>query len=101
MSHRKLPPVPAGEVPLEEFLKPLGISQYQLAKDISVPPRRINELVHGKRAVTADTALRLSRYLGTSELFWLNLQARYELEVQKDRLGGRLKKEVRVLAGAR
>ena len=101
MPHRKLPPVPAGEVLLEEFLKPLGISQYQLAKDISVPPRRINEIVHGKRAVTADTALRLSRYLGTSERFWLNLQARYELEVQKDRLGGRLKKEVRVLAGAR
>jgi len=70
---------------LEEFLKPLGVSQYQLAKDISVPPRRINEIVHGKRAVTADTALRLSRYLGTSERFWLNLQARYELEVEKDR----------------
>jgi len=101
MSQRKLPPVPAGEVLLEEFLKPLGISQYQLAKDISVPPRRINEIVHGKRAVTADTALRLSRYLGTSERFWLNLQARYELEVQKDRLGDRLKTEVRVLAGAR
>jgi addiction module HigA family antidote len=101
MPLRKLPPVPPGEVLLEEFLKPLGISQYQLAKDISVPPRRINEIVHGKRAVTADTALRLSRYLGTSERFWLNLQARYELEVQKDRLGGRLKKEVRVLAGAR
>jgi addiction module HigA family antidote len=75
--------------------------QYRLAKDLSVPPRRINEIVHGKRAVTADTALRLSRYLGTSERFWLNLQARYELEVEKDRLGGRLKKEVRVLAGAR
>ena len=67
----------------------------------SVPPRRINEIAHGKRAVTADTALRLSRYLGTSERFWLSLQARYELEVEKDRLGGRLKKEVRVLAGAR
>ena len=75
MRLRKLPPVPAGEVLLEEFLKPLGISQYQLAKDISVPPRRINEIVHGKRAVTADTALRLSRYLGTSERFWLNLQS--------------------------
>ncbi len=85
MRRKKLPPVPPGEVLLEEFLKPLGVSQYQLAKDISVPPRRINEIVHGKRAVTADTALRLSRYLGTSERFWLNLQARYELEVEKDR----------------
>jgi len=87
---------------LEEFLKPLGVSQYQLAKDISVPPRRINEIVHGKRAVTADTALRLSRCLGTSERFWLNLQADYELEVAKDRLlGDRLKGEVRVLVGTR
>ena len=79
----------------------LGISQYRLAKDISVPPRRINEIAHGTRAVTADTALRLARYLGTSERFWLNLQARYELEVQKDRLGSRLAKEVRVLAAAK
>jgi len=101
MPRKKLPPVPPGEVLLEEFLKPLGISQYQLAKDISVPPRRINEIVHGKRAITADTALRLSHYLGTSERFWLNLQARYELEVEKDRLGDRLKKEVRVLAETR
>jgi len=101
MAQKKIPPVAPGEVLREEFLKPLGISQYQLAKDLSVPPRRINEIVHGKRAVTADTALRLSRYLGTSERFWLNLQARYELEVEKDRLGGRLRKEVRVLAGAR
>ena len=98
MPHRKLPPVPPGEVLLEEFLKPMGISQYQLAKDISVPPRRINEIVHGQRAVTADTALRLSRYLGTSERFWVNLQARYEIEVEKDRLGDRLEKEVRVFA---
>jgi addiction module HigA family antidote len=87
-----------GEVLLEEFLKPMDISQYQLAKDISVPPRRINEIVLGKRTVTADTALRLSRYLGTSERFWLNLQARYDLEVEKDRLGRRLAREVRVLA---
>ena len=99
MTHKKLPPVPPGEVLLEEFLKPMDISQYQLAKDISVPPRRINEIVHGQRAVTADTALRLSRYLGTSERFWLNLQARYAIEVEKDRLGNRLEKEVRVLAG--
>ncbi len=95
---RKLPPVHPGEVLLEEFLKPMGISQYQLAKDISVPPRRINEIVLGKRAVTADTALRLSRHLGTSERFWLNLQARYDLETEKDRLGKRLTREVRVLA---
>ncbi len=102
MPRKKLPPVPPGEVLLEEFLKPLGVSQYQLAKDISVPPRRINEIVHGKRAVTADTALRLSRCLGTSERFWLNLQADYELEVAKDRLlGDRLKGEVRVLVGTR
>lgn len=101
MQRKRLPPVPPGEVLLEEFLRPLGISQYQLAKDLSVPPRRINEIVHGKRAVTADTALRLARYLGTSERFWLNLQARYELELEKDRLGDRLEKEVRVLAATR
>jgi antitoxin HigA-1 len=97
MRPKKFPPVPPGEVLLEEFLKPLGLSQYQLAKDISVPPRRINEIVHGKRAVTADTALRLSRYLGTTDRFWLNLQTRYELELEKDRLGDRLTREVRVL----
>jgi antitoxin HigA-1 len=95
---KKLAPVHPGEVLLEEFLKPMGISQYHLAKDLSVPPRRINEIVLGKRTVTADTALRLSRYLGTSERFWLNLQARYDLEVEKDRLGRRLTREVRVLA---
>jgi addiction module HigA family antidote len=95
---RKLTPVHPGEVLVEEFLKPMGISQYKLAQDISVPPRRINEIVLGKRAVTADTALRLSRYLGTSERFWLNLQARHDLEIEKDRLGRRLTREVRVLA---
>src|SRR5712692_6630877 len=95
---RKLTPIHPGEVLLEEFVKPMGISQYHLAKDISVPPRRINEIVLGKRTVTADTALRLSRYLGTSERFWLNLQARYDLEVEKDRLGRRLTREVRVAA---
>jgi addiction module HigA family antidote len=98
MSSSKLAPVHPGEVLLEEFMKPLGISQYRLAKDIGVPARRINEIVHGKRAVTADTALRLSRHFGTSERFWLNLQARYDLELQKDRLGERLVKEVQVLA---
>ena len=94
MRRKKLAPVHPGEILVEEFLKPLGISQYRLAKDISVAPRRINEIVHGSRAITADTALRLVRYFGTSERFWLNLQARYDLEVEKDRLGERLEREV-------
>jgi addiction module HigA family antidote len=89
-------PIHPGEILLEEFLKPMGLSQYQLAKDINVPPRRINEIVHGDRSITADTALRLSRYFGMSENFWMNLQARYDLEIQKDRLAGRLDREVRV-----
>ena len=97
---KKLAPIHPGEILLEEFLQPLNISQYRLAKSISVPPRRINELVHGKRGVTADTALRLSRYFGTSERFWLNLQTRYDLEVEKDRLGDRLNEEVTELARA-
>ena len=101
MGRKRLGPVTPGEVLLEEFIKPLGISQYQVAKDVGVPPRRINEIVLGKRAVTADTALRLARYFGTSERFWLNLQARHDLEIGRDRLGGRLQKEVRVLAAAR
>ncbi len=90
-------PIHPGEILMEEFLKPFGISQYKLAKDITVPARRINEIVHGKRAVTADTALRLSRYFNLSERFWLNLQSRYDIEVQKDKLNGRIKVEVRVL----
>ncbi len=94
MAATKLAPVHPGEILLEEFLVPMGITQYRLAKDISVPPRRINEIVHGVRNITADTALRLSRYLGTSERFWLNLQARYDLESEKDRLGKRLDREV-------
>lgn len=92
----KFAPVHPGEILLEEFLRPFGISQYRLAHDIGVPPRRINEIVHGKRAITADTALRLSRYFGLSERYWLNLQTRYDLEVEKDRLEGRLEQEVRV-----
>ncbi len=95
-----LEPVHPGEILLEEFLKPMGISQYRLAKDIGVHPRRINEIVHGERSITADTALRLSRYFGLSERFWLNLQSRYDLEVQKDRLKGQLEKEVKVLAAS-
>lgn len=94
----QLPPIHPGEILAEEFLAPLGISQYRLAKDISVPPRRINEIVHGKRSITAGTALRLSRYFGTSERFWTNLQTHYDLEMEKDRLGDRLEKEVAVLA---
>lgn len=98
MSRKKLTPVHPGEILSEEYLHPLGLSQYRLAKDVSVPPRRINEIVRGTRAVTADTALRLSRYFGTSERFWLNLQARYDLEMEKDRLGARLQNEVQVFA---
>ena len=97
MSDSEYPPIHPGEVLLEEFIKPLRISQYRLAKDVSVHPRRINQIVHGQRSVTADTALRLSRYFGTSERFWLNLQSGYDLEVEKQRLGDRLAKEVRVL----
>ncbi len=91
---KKLPPVHPGEVLLEEFLKPMEISQYRLAKDISVPPRRVNEIVLHKRGITADTALRLARYFGTSEQFWLNLQTEYDLDVERDRLGDRLNAEV-------
>ena len=91
---KMLAPIHPGEILLEEFLEPLGISQYRLAKDISVSARRINEIVHGARSITADTALRLARYFETSERFWLNLQTRYDLEVEKDRLGTRLEEEV-------
>lgn len=96
----KLPPIHPGEILLEEFLEPMGISQYRLAKDISVPPRRINEIVLGKRSITPDTALRLSRYFGLSERFWMNLQTRYDIELEKDRLENRLDKEVHVYAMA-
>lgn len=91
-----LPPVHPGEVLSGDFLIPLGISQYRLAKSLGVPPRRINEIVHGKRAITADTALRLSRFFGTSEPFWLNLQTRYDLEMAKDSLGNHLEQDVLV-----
>ncbi len=86
MKAKKLPPIHPGEILLDEFLKPMGISQYRLAKDISVPPRRINEIVHGTRSITADTALRLGLFFGMSPQFWLNLQSRYDLEVTEDRL---------------
>jgi len=93
---KKSAPIHPGEILLEEFLKPLGISQYRLAKETNMPPRRINEIVHGKRAITANTALRLARFFGTTDRFWMNLQTRYDLEIEKDALGNRLKKEVRV-----
>ena len=100
MASKKLAPTHPGEILLEEFLQPLGISQYRLAKATSVPARRINEIVHGKRSIAADTALRLSRFSGTSDRFWLNLQTRYDLEMERDRLGSRLKDEVQVLKEA-
>lgn len=96
----KLSPIHPGEILLEEFLEPMGISQYRLANDINVPPRRINEIVLGKRSITPDTALRLSLYFGLSERFWINLQTRYDIEVEKDKLEDRLKKEVHVFASA-
>ena len=98
MKNEKLPPIHPGEILIEEFLKPVGISQYRLAKDISVPPRRINEIVHGKRSISADTALRLGRFFGISPQFWLNLQTRFDLEVTEDLLAERLDKEVQVLS---
>lgn len=95
ITHKKLAPVHPGEILMEEFLEPMGISQYKLAKNINVPPRRINEIVHGKRAITADTALRLAKFFDISAQFWLNLQSHYDLEIQEDILADRLKYEVR------
>jgi addiction module HigA family antidote len=97
MKNNKLPPIHPGEILMGEFLEPMGISQYRLAKDISVPPRRINEIVHGKRSITADTALRLGRFFGISPQFWLNLQTRYDLEMTEDLLEDRLDDEVHTL----
>jgi len=98
MEKKIMVPIHPGEILMKEFLEPMGITQYRLAKDISVVPRRVNEIVHGKRAITADTALRLSRYFATSEKFWMNLQTRYDMELQKDLLGDRLEKEVVILS---
>lgn len=97
---RAHPPIHPGEVLEEEFLKPLGISQYRLAKDLSVPARRINEIVHGTRGISADTALRLARYFGTTDQFWMNLQSHHDLVVERQRLRGRLVKEVAILRRA-
>lgn len=96
MDRTTLDPIHPGVILLEEFLEPFTISQYRLAKSISVPPRRINEIVHGKRSITADTALRLARFFGTTARFWLNLQVRYDLEVEKGRLSGVLERDVSV-----
>ena len=98
MDRKKIAPVHPGEVLLEEFLKPMGISQNRLALDIGVPARRINEIVHGKRRITADTALRLSRYFDMSAQFWLGLQMDYDLDIAEDKLSKRLDREVRVYA---
>lgn len=100
ISKNKASPIHPGEILSEEFLKPLKLSQYRVANDISVPPRRINEIVLGKRSISADTALRLAKYFSTSEQFWINLQSRFDLETQKDILADRLDKEVRVLQTA-
>jgi addiction module HigA family antidote len=96
MESKIMAPVHPGEILLKEFMEPMGITQYRLAKEINVPARRINEIVHGKRTITANTALRLSRYFGTSEQFWMNLQMRYDMELEKDLLGDKLEKEVGV-----
>ena len=100
MAVKRLAPIHPGEVLLEDFLEPLGLSQHRVAKGLSVPPRRINEIVHGKRSITADTALRLARFFGTSDRFWLNLQGAYDLDVERDRLAGRLQRVVEVLRRA-
>jgi addiction module HigA family antidote len=100
MAKRKFPPVHPGTVLAEDFLKGLKISQYRLAKGIGVPPRRINEIVQGKRGVTADTALRLGKFFGMEAQFWMNLQSHYDLEVAKDAIAGKLDNEVEVLKAA-
>jgi addiction module HigA family antidote len=100
MKSKLLANIPPGEILEEDFLKPMALSQYRLAKDIGVPARRINEIVKGERAITADTALRLGRYFKMSAQFWLNLQSHYDLEVVAERLGRRLEREVKVLAAA-
>lgn len=95
---KKIRTIHPGEILNEEFLAPMKISQYRIAKDIGVSPRRINEIIQGTRAITADTSLRLSRYFGVSERYWLNLQAWFDIETEKDKLGNRLNKEVHPLA---
>lgn len=98
MSDKKIPPVHPGEILMEEFLKPMGLSQNQIANDIGVPPRRINEIVHGNRRITADTALRLAHYFGMSPQFWLGLQMDYDLDIEEDQLSPHLSEEVKVFS---
>ncbi|MDQ8156986.1 MAG: HigA family addiction module antitoxin [Gemmatimonadota bacterium] len=98
---KKLAPIHPGEVLLHDFLEPLGLSQYRVAHDIGVPPRRLNEIIHGIRAVSADTALRLARYFGLTPQFWLTLQMHYDVEIERDRLGRRLTDEVKVRSTGR
>ena len=95
MTKRDFPPIHPGEILLTEFLKPIGVSQYRLAKDIGVTPRPVNEIVHGRSAITADTALRLGRFFNMEAQFWLNLQSHYDMEVALEALGDRLDREVR------
>lgn len=97
MSDQRMPPVHPGEILFEEFMKPMGISQYRLSKEMGVYPRKINEIVHGKRAITADTALRLARFFGTSAEVWINIQAYYDLEIARERLEDRIMREVKPL----
>jgi len=100
MNSEKLPPIHPGEILKEEFLDEMNLSQYRLAKDINVPPRRINEIVLGKRGITADTALRLGRYFSMSPQFWINLQTHYDLEIELDKIGNRLESEVKIYSKA-
>lgn len=100
MTKRDFPPIHPGEILLKEFLEPMGVSQYRLAKDISVTPRRINEIVHGRRAITADTALRLGRFFTMEAQFWLNLQTHYDMELALEALEDRLDKEVHPFSSA-
>ncbi|MCK6620667.1 MAG: HigA family addiction module antidote protein [Calditrichaceae bacterium] len=100
MNEQKIPPVHPGEILLEEFLIPMGITQYRLAKDIHVPARRINEIIHGKRAITANTALRLGKFFNMSPQFWINLQSHYDLEVEIDHIADELEREVKVFQAA-
>ncbi|OGL46272.1 MAG: addiction module antidote protein, HigA family [Candidatus Schekmanbacteria bacterium RBG_13_48_7] len=99
MNIKKIPPIHPGEILLEEFLKPMSLSQNRLANDIGVAPRRINEIIHGKRRITADTAIRLAYYFKMSPQFWLGLQMDYDLDIEEDRLGDRIEEVVRVYSG--
>ena len=96
MDKREFPPIHPGEILLEDFLKPMNLSQYSIARSLAVPPRRINEIVHGKRAITADTALRLARFFNMEAQFWMNLQNRYDLEVAREKLSDKIEQEVSV-----